>query len=162
MPSSLLLFSFLSKSAQKNAIPYSAEAMRQDLGRVRNAWKDAQSSRDRDAIYGYLNAVYTLVTWWAAEGEEIPRARRALVLQRLKPTARESPFAAIIRCTADRAKADKRTRSKWSRMMRYAAEHKLNFEPLDRFVKGKGGINACAARFSRVVGRRRRSLAGLS
>jgi hypothetical protein len=26
--------------------------------------------------------------------------------------------------------------------MRNAAEHKLNSEPLDRFVKRKGGINA--------------------
>jgi hypothetical protein len=59
----------------------------------------------------------------------------------------------MIRCAADPAKADKRTRSKWSRLMRYAAEHKLNSEPLDRFVKRKGGINACAARFSRRLGR---------
>jgi hypothetical protein len=37
--------------------------------------------------------------------------------------------------------------------MRYAAEHKLNSEPLDRFVKRKGGINACAGRFSGRLGR---------
>jgi hypothetical protein len=51
-------------------------------------------------------------------------ARRALRLQRLKVSDREDPFAAIIRCTADAAKADKRTRSKWSRVMRYASEYK--------------------------------------
>ena len=51
--------------------------------------------------------------------------------------------------TADPTKADKRTRSKWSRLMRYAVERKLSSEPLDRFVQRKGGINACAARFSR-------------
>ena len=67
--------------------------------------------------------------------------------------AKEDPFAALIRCTADAAKADKRTRSKWSRVMRYVTEHKLNSEPLDRFVKRKGGINACTDRFSRRVGR---------
>jgi hypothetical protein len=81
------------------------------------------------------------------------RARRALRLQRLKASDREDPFAAIIRCTADPAKADKRTRSKWSRVMRYAAAHKLDGEPLDQFVRRKGGINACAARFSRCLGR---------
>jgi hypothetical protein len=63
------------------------------------------------------------------------------------------PFAAII-CTADPAKADKRTRSKWSRLMRYAAAYKPDSEPLDQFVRRKGGINACAARFSRVRGAR--------
>jgi hypothetical protein len=31
--------------------------------------------------------------------------------------------------------------------MRYAAAHKLDSEALDQFIKRKGGINACAARF---------------
>jgi hypothetical protein len=42
-------------------------------------------------------------------------------LRRSYVSDREDPFAAIIRCTADPAKADKRTRSKWSRVMRYAS-----------------------------------------
>jgi hypothetical protein len=62
-------------------------------------------------------------------------------------------MSAIIRCTADPAKADKRTRSKWSRVLRYAAVYKPGSEPLDRFIKRKGGINGCAARFSRCMGR---------
>jgi hypothetical protein len=90
---------------------------------------------------------------WAAEGREVDRARRALRLQRLEVSNREDPFAAIIRCTADPAKADKRTRSKWSRVMRYATWHKLNSEPLEQFVRRKGGINECVGRFSRRLGR---------
>jgi hypothetical protein len=42
--------------------------------------------------------------------------------------------SAIIRCTADPAKADKRTRSKWSRVMRYAAVYKPDSEPLYQFI----------------------------
>jgi hypothetical protein len=152
MPATLLP-SFLSKSAPKDAIPYSSEAIRQDLVRVRVAWEGAQSSRDRDAIYGYLTAVFALVTWWSAEGREIDRARRALRLQRLELSDREDPFAAIIRCTADQAKADKRTRSKWSRALRYAVAYKADAEALDQFVRRKGGINACGGRFSRCLGR---------
>jgi hypothetical protein len=146
---------FPPRPSPNEAIPYSSAAMRQDLQRVRNAWDDCQASRDRNAIYGYLSAVYGLVAWWAADGREIDRARRALRLQRLKVSDREDPFAAIIRCTADPGKADKRTRSKWSRVMRYAAAYKLDSEPLDRFIRRKGGINACAARFSRRLSRRR-------
>jgi hypothetical protein len=152
MPATLLP-SFLSKSAPKDAIPYSSEAIRQDLVRVRVAWEGAQSSRDRNAIYGYLTAVYGLVAVWNAEGREVERARRALRLQRLAVSDREGPFAAIIRCTADPAKADKRTRSKWSRALRYAAVHKPDSELLARFIRRKGGINACAGRFSRSLGR---------
>jgi hypothetical protein len=130
-------------------IPYSAESLRQDLQRVRNAWADCQATRDRDAIYAYLSAVYALVAWWTAEGQEIDRAHRALRLQRLKPSDREDSFAAVMRCTADPAKADNRTRSKWSRLMRYAAMYKPDSEPLEQFIKRKGGINECAARFTR-------------
>jgi hypothetical protein len=127
--------------------------MRQDLERLRGIWDDCQASRDRNAIYAYLTGVYGLVAWWTAEGRETDRARRALRLQRLKVSDREDPFAAIIRCTADPAKADKRTRSKWSRVMRYAAANKTDSEPLGQFIKRKGGINACAGRFSRRLGR---------
>jgi hypothetical protein len=130
----------------KQAVPYSAAALRQDLQRVRTAWEDAQSSRDRSAIYGYLTAVYDLVAWWAAEGREIDRARRALRVQRLEVSEREDPFAAIIRSTADPARADKRTRSKWSRVLRYAAAYKRDSEPVERFIRRKGGINECASR----------------
>jgi hypothetical protein len=99
-------------SQAKNTIPYSSAAMRQDLGRLRGAWDDCQASHGRNAIYDYLNAVYALVTWWAAEGREIDRARRALRLQRLEVSGRDDPFAAVIRCTAAPGKADKRTRKR--------------------------------------------------
>ena len=59
----------------------------------------------------------------------------------------------VILCTADRQKVDKRTRSKWSRVLRYAAEYKTNAEPLAAFVQRKGGINKCAARFTWCLGR---------
>ena len=136
----------------KETIPYSSAALRQDLDRLRGIWEDVQSSRDRNAIYGYLTAVYGLVSWWAAEGRETDRARRALRLQYLDASDREDPFAAVIRCTAEAAKADKRTKSKWPRVMRYAAAYKLDSEPLEQFVKRKGGINSCVARFSPLRG----------
>src|SRR5258706_15761126 len=123
------------------------QALRQDLLRVRIAWEEriawqeCQSSRDRNAIYGYLSAVFDLVAWWAAEDRAISRAR----------------FAAVILCTADRQKVDKRTRSKWSRVLRYSAEYKPVAEPLAAFVQRKGGINECAARFAQCFGRRGRN-----
>jgi hypothetical protein len=56
------------------------------------------------------------------------------------------PFAAIIQCTVDQAKIDKRTRSKWSRAVRYALAYKSYSVPLKKFIKRNGGINQCAAR----------------
>jgi hypothetical protein len=145
--------SFQSRPSPKEAIPYTSAALRQDLERLRGIWGDCQSNRDRNAIYGYLNAVYGLVAWWTADGREIDRACQALRLQRLEASEREDPFATIIRCTADPARADKRTRSKWSRVMRYAEKYKPDSECLAQFIRRKGGINACAGRFSRRLGR---------
>jgi hypothetical protein len=136
-------------------IPYTKKALKQDLLRLRNAWRDFQESRDRDAVYGYLSAVFNLVAWWAAEGRALDRARWALRLQNIWPSDHDEPFAAVIVCTSDPAKVDRRTRSKWSRVLRYALQIKSHSEPLDQFIKGEGGINECAARFSRSLGHRR-------
>jgi hypothetical protein len=140
------------KSSSKDPVPYSTAALRQDLARVRNAWDECQARRERDAIYRYLTAVFDLVAWWAAENCAVERAHQALRLRHISPSDYDEPFAAIIRCTADPEKVDKRTRSKWSRVLRYAAEYKASSDPVAVFVQRKGGINACATRFTRCLG----------
>ena len=153
MPSYFWLTSSRVKEPIQDDVPYTTQALRQDLLRVRSAWEDCQASRDRNAIYGYLSAVFDLVMWWAAEGRAISRARWALQLQHLGLPTTDEPFAAVILCTADRQKVDKRTRSKWSRVLRYSAEYKSHSESLAAFIRRKGGINECAERFARCLGR---------
>jgi hypothetical protein len=160
VPSYFWLTSSRLKAVQDD-VPYTTQALRQDLRRVQNAWGDCQTKRDRDAIYSYLTAVFDLVTWWAAEGAAVERARKALRLRCLEPSDHDEPFAAIIRCTSDPAKVDNRTRSKWSRVLRYAMEYKRVGEPLAAFVQRKGGINECAERFARCLGRSRPSCQSL-
>jgi hypothetical protein len=79
------------------------------------------------------------MTVGAAENRALERAHWALRCLRICPFAGEEPFAAIIRCTTDPAKVDKRTRSKWSRVLRYALAKKRFSEPLDQFIKRNGG-----------------------
>jgi hypothetical protein len=152
-----LVSSRLKKPVQDD-IPYTDQALKQDLLRVQNAWEESQASRQRDAIYGYLSSVFDLVAWWSAEKCALERAHKALRLRHINPFEHEEPFAAIIRCTSDPAKVDKRTRSKWSRVLRYALEYKDHSESLDEFVKRKGGINDCADRFPRCLRRSRRRI----
>jgi hypothetical protein len=136
------------KTSVRKDIPYTDEALKQDLLRVQNAWDESQARRARDAIYTYLTALFDLVAWWMAENRALERARKALRLRMIMPTDHDEPFAAIIRCTADPSKVDKRTRSKWSRALRYSLGCKSNSEPLGQFIKRRGGINRCAERFS--------------
>ena len=140
------------KKSVRNEIPYTDEALKQDLLRVQNTWDESQARRERDAIYTYLAAVFELVAWWMAENRALERAQRALRLRRIGSTDHDEPFAAIIRCTADPAKVDKRTRSKYARALRYAISRKPIDEPLDRFIQRKGGINECVSRFARCIG----------
>ena len=138
---------------EPTTIPFSTEALQANLLRLQNEWETVQTSRNRDAIYQYLTAVFEIVMVWATEGKAVNRAHRALHLRGRKSVREPEPFAAVILCTSDREKVDDRTRSKWSRVLRYAAEYKDLDEPLRNFIKRRGGINACAARFARCLGR---------
>jgi hypothetical protein len=126
--------------------------MKANLLRLQNEWDAVQASHDRGAIYGYLTAVFEVVESWAKEGEAVKRAYRALYLRGYSSVREPEPFAAAILCTADRDRVDERMRSKWSRVLRYAAEYKDLGESLRDFIKRKGGINKCAARFARRLG----------
>src|SRR2546430_521480 len=97
------------KQPVRDGIPYTDQRLKQDLLRVQNAWDESQARRERDAIYSYLSAVSELVAWWTAEKRALGRAQRALRLRHIIPFDQEEPFAAIIRCTADHGKVDKRT-----------------------------------------------------
>jgi hypothetical protein len=135
-------------------IAFRDPALKVNLERLEEEWAGYQNTRDRDAIYGYLTAVFELVSWWAHCDIAKEYARRALCLkERRLPDHVPEPYATIILCTADRSKVDHRMRSKWSRVLRYAAKYKKPSESLTAFVKRKGGINRCAARFARRLGR---------
>ena len=138
-------------------VPYSDAALQRDLERLREAWEAFQSSRKRNAVYKYLSSVFDLVAMWEAEGRAIGRARRALKFQPGKGGMFLEPFAVILYCTTDGKRTDKKARSKWARVLRFAARYKLTTEPLEKFIKRKGGINACAARYAYRLGRRSRS-----
>jgi hypothetical protein len=137
-------------------VPFSEAALHANLSRLENEWEASQASRDRNAIYGYLAAVFDLVAWWKAEGSERRNGARAQGLRghRLLLQTPE-PFAALIMSTST---ADKKTRSKWSRVLRYASEYKDDAEALRDFIKRKGGINRCATRYARYVAREKSPL----
>ena len=120
------------------------------MQRLENEFESYQGTRERDAVYRYLTAVFELVSWWDCEGKAVAYARRALWLRGRRPVPkRPEPLAAVIECTA---KVNYKTRSKWSRVLRYVAEYYSGLSPTE-FIKRKGGINKCARRFARRLGR---------
>jgi hypothetical protein len=115
----------------------------------RSAWISYQSTRERDAVYRYLSAVFEIVSRWKQQRRTKAKTRQVLARTKLPRTIRiEEPFSIVIFCTSDARKLDAKTRSKWSRALRYAERFKPDNQGLAQFIKSKGGINECAAPWS--------------
>lgn len=134
------------RGEREQSVPYSTDALRHDLFRLEKTWDTCQEKRQRNAIYEFLAAVFDCVSCWLVEGKAETRARRALRLKCPNSPDIADPFSAVLYCTSETARSDKRTRAKWTRLMRYAAAHKDIAEPLEQFIRRRGGINRCADR----------------
>jgi hypothetical protein len=120
---------------------------------VEHAWDDFQETRDRDAVYGYLRAVFSIVQHYRWKGRTKKLIRRAFKFAELPFDKNADPFAVIIRCTCEQ-QLDRKIVSKWSRALRYVARVKKR-TPLKTFMKKRGGINGCAALYAKQLGRDR-------
>jgi hypothetical protein len=116
---------------------------------VQAAWHDFQANRARDAVYDYLGAVFSIVMHYKMRRRTKGLLRHAFKFAGLRFDKNADPFTAIIHCTSGDA-ADNKLVSKWARGLRYAAKQKPCEMRLKAFMKAAGGINACAARYSRL------------
>lgn len=143
----------------KRTVAYPKVGLQDDLQRVRDAWEAAQDSRRRNAIFGYLTALFEIGQAWNKEQSLNERAELALQFCFPRTPLVGDPFSLLIVCTSDGV--HHRTRSKWSRVLRYALECKKIRESFQDFVRRRGGsINGCAllytARLRRRGARRRK------
>jgi hypothetical protein len=122
------------------------------LEEVRDAWHKFQANRRRDAVYGYLEAVFAIVAHYRVRRRTKRLLRHASTFAHLPFDRNSDPFAAVIRCTCS-GRADNKTISKWARALRYAAIRKPPEMRLKAFMKGAGGVNACADRHAKYFGR---------
>ena len=120
-----------------------------EMAEVRNAWATYRSTNSRDAIYIYLTAVFRVVTRWQRLNCAVKNSRTALRLQTGAAQMKPEPFGIVIFCTSDPEIADAKTRSKWSRVLRYVRKEKPVGQSLTEFIKSNGGLNECARRFAR-------------
>src|SRR5207248_6768586 len=109
---------------------------------VCTAWDVFQETRDRDAVYEYLRAVFSIVQHYDWKDRTKKLVRHAFKFAGLPVDIKADPFAAVIRCTSEQ-QLDRKTLSKWSRALRYTARVRKR-TPLKTFIKDRGGINACA------------------
>jgi len=137
-------YPLVKKAIAKPASKASSE-IEVELAAVKRAWAKYRSTKGRDAVYIYLEAVFDLVRRWQRLNCAIKKSQAALGLQADPPQMKPEPFCIVIFCTANLQVADSKTRSKWSRALRYARKTKPSNQHLTDFIKSSGGINEVLA-----------------
>ncbi len=125
------------------------------LEKICDAWNDFQSSRARDAVYGYLARVFAIVEHYKVRRKTGKLLRHAYDFAELPIDRNADPFTAIMRCTSD-GSVDSKMISKWARALRYVARSKTPQRRLKMFMKQAGGINGCSDLYAQRNGRRNR------
>jgi hypothetical protein len=134
----------------RQALPLKKSRLSSELEALRAISKRTFSSGNRMAVQPFLGSIFNQVSRWETEDRLEEGLYRLLdSLQAPVPLKIGEAFAVVIYCTAPHL--DKKSRSKWSRALRYAAANKPDDESIKKFLKRKGGINACASRYARYV-----------
>jgi hypothetical protein len=126
----------------------SAARIRRWFEKIRDVWNRFQTSRARDAVYAYLEAVFAIVEHYKVRRRTTRLRRYAFKFANLPLNDSSDLFTAVIHCTCD-DNADSKTISKWARALRYVARCKVSPTQLKTFMKGADGVNACASLYAR-------------
>jgi hypothetical protein len=122
------------------------------LSMVTDAWDEFQQSRSRDAVFGYLRRVYSLVIRYKGRRRTNRLLGRTFEFAGIPFDGEADPFTTVIRCTCEQ-KLDTKAISKMARALRYAAHRNRPPRLLKSFMKAQGGINACADQYAKQLGR---------
>jgi hypothetical protein len=131
------------------------QSIRERLEVVAHAWTEFQSSFSRDAIYPFLQRVFSLVERYERRGRAKRLMRDILKLTGFRADADTNIYALIIRVAAAPDGVDRKQTSKLSRVLRFAAEFKSKRVSLRAFIQARGGLNEVAALYARRLGRHR-------
>jgi hypothetical protein len=139
------------KDKQK-ALPHKQSRLSSEVEKLRAVSKRTFSSGNRMAVHRFLGAIFNQVSVWEAEDRLEEGLYRLLdSLKAPVPLRIGEAFSVAIYCVAP--DVDKKSRSKWARVLRFAALTKPSNEPFRAFIKRKGGINACASRYAEYARR---------
>jgi hypothetical protein len=105
------------------------------------------AARSRFAFYDYLAAVFELYVQLRRRNLVKPWARRIAKLFGLRKQDRSHPIRVIIDATST---ADLKTRSRWTRALKYAWRERKIWTDLNLFLRENGGPAGCADQFAAI------------
>ena len=119
--------------------------LRKTIADLRRLQRKCFADRSRFAFYDYLAAVFDLYIQLRRRNEAKPAARRIAMLTGLRNQDRTHPIRVIIDATST---ADIKTKSRWSRALRYAWGERKTWTDLGSFLRENGGPAGCAEQFA--------------
>ena len=125
----------------------SDQQLRKTIEDLRELERKCFASRSRFAFYGYLAAVFELYVQLRRRNQAKPSARRIANLFGLRKPNRTHPIRTIIDATST---ADIKTKSRWTRALRYAWRERTTWKNLKSFLRENGGPAGCADQFAAI------------
>jgi hypothetical protein len=121
--------------------------LRQAIDALRRLERKCFASRSRFAFYDYLAAVFEFYCQLRRTKQEKKVARLIAKLFGLGNQKRNHPIRVIIDATST---ADNKTKSRWTRALRYAWRKRTTWTDLKTFLQENGGPAGCADQFAAV------------
>ena len=123
------------RGALRQEIPLNSDRqLRKTIDDLRKLERKCFASRSRFAFYDYLAAVFELYVQLRRRNQAKPSARRIAKLFGLRKQNRTHPIRVIIDATST---ADIKTRSRWSRALRYAWHERKTWTDFENVPAGK-------------------------
>jgi hypothetical protein len=121
--------------------------LRQTIDDLRSLERKCFASRSRFAFYDYLAAVFELYVQLRRTKQTKRTARLIGKLFGFHNQRRKHPIRVIIDATSS---ADNKTKSRWTRALRYAWYKRKTWRDLKTFLRENGGPAGCAEQFAAV------------
>jgi hypothetical protein len=124
--------------------------LRKTIDDLRRLERKCFASRSRFAFYDYLAAVFEFYVQLRRRNRAKPLAKRIAKLFGLRKQNGTHPIRVIIDATST---ADLKTRSRWTRALKYAWRECKTWKDLDAFLRENGGPAGCADQFAAINSR---------
>ena len=132
---------------------YSSYYYNVELSRLQDVWGQCIEAKSRFAFYKYLEEVYHLYADLRAN-DAVQWGVKEIVLQfDKKPNYQNHLFRLILDATCN---ADRKTKSRWPRALRYAWRRRRDWKNLGAFFRKNGGPAGCALQFTQIKPKRHR------
>jgi hypothetical protein len=148
LPTSRLKRPFLPTWGSKWGIPLiSARQLRKTIDGLKRLERNCFAARSRFAFYSYLGAVFELYVQLRRTKQAKKASRLIAKLFQLRTQKRSHLIRVIIDATST---ADNKTKSRWTRALRYAWRKRRAWCNLTKFLRENGGPAGCAEKFAAI------------